>query len=64
MKIYSITHNGRTYEYWYDRKYRTWYAAEVDEHGNLGESRDDYTKYGIMYAITHGHIPELKRHFI
>lgn len=61
MKIYNITHEGRTYQYWYDRSYRTWFAAEVDAEGNLGESRDDYTKWGILNTIKVGSIPHVNK---
>ena len=54
MKIYTMAHDGRNYEYWYDRQYRVWYAAEIDKDGNLGDSINAYTKGWIVDYIKRG----------
>lgn len=61
MKIYTLAHAGRNYEYWYDRQYRVWYAAEIDAEGNLGESVNAYTKGWVVDYIKRGFVPEIKK---
>ena len=60
MKIYTMAHDGRNYEYWYDRQYRVWYGAEIDKNGNLGESINAYTKGWIVDYIKRGFCPNVK----
>lgn len=60
MKIYTMAHAGRNYEYWYDRQYRVWYAAEIDNEGNLGESINAYTKGWIVEYIKRGFVHPVK----
>ncbi len=57
MKIHLLQVNGHLYEFWYDRQYQCWFAAEKDSVGNLGESIDSGTKEGIVYAIRNGFVP-------
>lgn len=60
MKIYTLVHAGRNYEYWYDRQYRVWYAAEIDNEGNLGDSINAYTKGWVVEYIKRGFCPHVK----
>lgn len=48
MKVYKY----KSYEYWYDRSYRTWYAIKLDAEGNqIGDAIDAYTKQEIVKYI-------------
>jgi len=38
-------------EYWYDTKYRVWYAARLDAQGNLGPAIDCYSKADVIDQI-------------
>lgn len=62
MKVYRINTSGREYEYWYDPQYRAWYAAEVDQYGNLGESVNEYTKDDILKTIRSGMVPSIPKY--
>lgn len=59
MKIYTRIADGSKHEYWYDRSYRAWYAARIDENDDLGEAINDYTREGIERAIDEGHCPKI-----
>lgn len=61
MKIHNHTANGRSYEFWYDRTAgQVWYAMEVDENGNFGESIDDHNKASIIELINAGCVPTIE----
>lgn len=48
MKVYKY----KSYEYWYDRSYKTWFAIKVDAFGNqIGNAIDAYTKQDIVKYI-------------
>ena len=60
MKIHSIEANGKSYEYWYDRSAgKVWYAMEVTEDGNFGESINAYTKEEIIREIKGDRVPSV-----
>ena len=59
MKVHTRIVEGETYEYWYDRAYKAWYAAHVDEIGNLGDAINAYHKETIINAIDDGHCPKV-----
>lgn len=60
MNIYTRYADGSKHEYWYDRSYRTWYAARVNEEtGDLYDTIDSYRKVDIETAIDNGHCPKL-----
>ena len=65
MKIYTLqiddAERKASYEYWYDRSTRVWYAAEVDAEGNLGETIHEYTKREIIRSIECGFVPRIKQ---
>jgi hypothetical protein len=60
LKIYKLTVGNRQYEYWYERSHRCWYAAEVDQMGNLGESIQEYRKDQIVRSIQCDFVPRVK----
>jgi hypothetical protein len=48
MKIYTLG----SWQYWYDRAYRSWYAATFDPVGNqIGPAIFAYTKQEIINLI-------------
>lgn len=48
MKVYELAH----WQYWYDRTYKCWYAAEFNTKGDqVSECIDSYTKTEIIDLI-------------
>lgn len=62
MKIHKIATGGREYEFWYESTHKCWYAAEVDQYGNLGESIQEYSKDQIIESIRRGSVPVVHKY--
>ena len=51
MKIYK----QGSWQYWYDKAYRCWFAAQFDTDGNqIGDSINAYSKQEILNEIERG----------
>lgn len=56
MKIHTIRIGDRTFEYWYDRSTRCWWAAEFgDDLNQIGDAQHAYSKDEILQQIDYLH---------
>lgn len=53
MKIHKMTNEQNiSFEYWYDRSVRVWFAIPVDDDGNqIGDTVDSYDKSGLLFSV-------------